>query len=74
MREMDTHHFVCYEGKEGQTIGNCLLLCPGYIDVLIPVLHHVVVAGGVHNSDLRCYHLQGSCKVVQGAHMPILGM
>ena len=60
-RVIDTHHFVRYEGKEGQTRQPPSFM-PEYTDVLIPVLHRGAIACGVHKCDLCCYHLQGSCR------------
>ena len=45
------------EGWNGQVYD------PSYSDVLIPVLHHRALAGGIDKSDLyMChYHLKGIC-------------
>ena len=50
--------FIRYEGKSGKTIN----WNSSYTDVLIPVLHHGVIASGVDKCDLCQFHLEGSCR------------
>ena len=45
--------------KEGR---NDQVYDPSYYYVLIPVLHHRALAGGVDKSDLCHYHLKGICR------------
>ena len=58
----DSHHFVRYEGREGQT-RQPLSFMHEYTNVFIPVLHHGAIVCGVH----KCVHAV-PVDVVQGAH------
>ena len=49
-------HYIRFEGRHGETYN------PSYSDILIPVLHHGAVCGGVDKCDLCYFHLQGNCR------------
>ena len=51
---IDTHHFVHYEAREGQTRQPPSFM-PEYTNMFIPVLHRGVITCAVHKCDLCCY-------------------